>query len=149
MGIHGSLGTSDASSPYLSIVAMLIESYVVDSAWSLATAISVASSSPSAYMFITNDSTVKVRNDLVSFGVYIYLYITIFSRSSPTSLLFIGSQISRDGRHRQRRSSRPYSGTVVCRLPLMTPAVFVLECLQPLLSILYLSPILIRPFSSF
>lgn len=62
---HDNIGTTDASSPYLNIVAMLIESYILDSAWSLATAISIASNGPSVYLFIANNSTVKVC-DLVT-----------------------------------------------------------------------------------
>jgi hypothetical protein len=51
---------SEAASPYLSIVAMLVESYALDSGWSLAAAISFALSSPSEIMFATNDPTIKV-----------------------------------------------------------------------------------------
>lgn len=59
-GLHDSLGMSEAASPYLSIVTMLVESYILDSAWSLAAAISLALVSPSQLMFIAEDSTIKV-----------------------------------------------------------------------------------------
>ncbi len=55
-------GTVDDSTPYLNIVAMLIESYALDSTWSLATAVSTHVKSSSSYLFVTNDSTVKVCN---------------------------------------------------------------------------------------
>lgn len=51
---------SEAASPYLSIITMLVESYVLDAAWSLATGISVITGSPSMLMFAGNDSTIKV-----------------------------------------------------------------------------------------
>lgn len=86
-GLHNHPGMSDAGRPYLSIVAVLVESYALDSAWSLATAISFASSSPSFYLFITNDSIIKVCNSASLMGI---LHTHLMSRSSPTSLLFIG-----------------------------------------------------------
>ena len=55
-------GTLDASSPYLSIVAMLIESYALDSTWSLTTAVTFALDNPIYPLFETADSTVKVRD---------------------------------------------------------------------------------------
>ncbi len=59
-GLHGSSGTSDAGAPYLSIVAMLVESYFLDSAWSIATAVSASVHTPSFHLFVTNDSVIKV-----------------------------------------------------------------------------------------
>lgn len=55
-------GMSGASSPYLSIVAVLVESYVLDSAWSLAIAISDFLHSPAYLLFMTADSSIKVRD---------------------------------------------------------------------------------------
>lgn len=53
-------GTSSPSGPYLSIVAMLVESYVLESAWSIAAAISFSLSAPSYFILGTNDSIIKV-----------------------------------------------------------------------------------------
>lgn len=53
-------GLSGTSNPYLSIIAVLVESYSLDSAWSIATAVSINSNSPSSYLFVPNDSTIKV-----------------------------------------------------------------------------------------
>ncbi len=50
----------DTSSPYLGIVAMLVESYALECAWSTAAAISVGLKDPSFSLFVANDSTVKV-----------------------------------------------------------------------------------------
>lgn len=58
--LHAHPGMSEAASPYLSIVAMLVESYSLDAAWSLASALSYALGSPSQIMLVTNDSTIKV-----------------------------------------------------------------------------------------
>lgn len=52
---------SDAATPYLGIIAILAESYSLDSVWSLASATSLSiSGSPSSFIFTTNDSTIKV-----------------------------------------------------------------------------------------
>lgn len=56
-----SAGKALPPNPFLGMVAMVVESYFFASAWSLATVISVAVGSPSRFMFITNDSTIKVR----------------------------------------------------------------------------------------
>lgn len=57
---------SNIASPYLSIVTVLVESYALDSAWSLAAAISYAVSNPSYILFLEVDSTVKVRDFLLA-----------------------------------------------------------------------------------
>jgi hypothetical protein len=60
---------SEAASPYLSIVAILVESYFLESAWSLASAIAFAVDSPSNFLFQTVDSNIKVRDLLVALMV--------------------------------------------------------------------------------
>lgn len=67
-GFHDAPGASDDGSPYLSVVAMLVESYVLDAAWSLASAVSFASKSPSQLLFLTNDPTIKVCDFPVQIG---------------------------------------------------------------------------------
>lgn len=68
--LHISPGlVSKVTSPYLSIVAMLVESYVLDAAWSLVTATSYALHVPSDLLFQTNDSTIKVRGFRVALMV--------------------------------------------------------------------------------
>ncbi len=71
-GLHDSSGTSDAAAPYLSIVTMLIESYVLDCAWSIGPAISAAVQSPSFRLFVINDSRVKVCGFLRRRGYGVY-----------------------------------------------------------------------------
>ncbi len=56
--LHDGLGNN--CSPYLSIVTMLVESYALECAWSLGAAISVGLDSSSLYLFVANDSIVKV-----------------------------------------------------------------------------------------
>lgn len=70
------LGTSDTSSPYVSIAAMLIESYALDSAWSVASAISNGLDSPSDLFFLGDDSIVKVC-ELLSGNIFrtVLMYI--------------------------------------------------------------------------
>jgi len=51
---------SESASPYLSVVAMLVESYILDAAWSLASAISYGVGNPSGFMFVTNDPFIKI-----------------------------------------------------------------------------------------
>ena len=55
-------GMLDVSNPYLSIVAMLVESYALDSAWSLITAVTVSLTNPSFLLFQAGDSVAKVRD---------------------------------------------------------------------------------------
>lgn len=59
--LHDSLGMSETTSPYLNVVAMLVESYALEVIWSVASAISFALGDPSERMLSTNDSTIKVR----------------------------------------------------------------------------------------
>lgn len=101
----------EATSAYLSIVAMLVESYILESAWSLASAISVTLNSPIYMMFTTNDSMIKVC-DLPVASV-ISLSYTSYSRSLPTFLLFIVLRLDGGGPNRRKQSSQPYSGTMV------------------------------------
>ena len=69
--LYDSPGTSEAAGPYLSIVAMLVESYLLEAAWSIAVAISSGVRNPSALMFQTGDSTVKVRDLPATFMVFL------------------------------------------------------------------------------
>lgn len=55
-------GTLEAASPYPGVVTMLVESYSLNSAWSLGTVISLVLDSPSFMLFSTNDSIVRVRD---------------------------------------------------------------------------------------
>ncbi len=59
----------NASTPYLSIVAMLVESYALDSAWSFAAALSYQLDSPGVVLLVDNDSTVKVCKFII-FSAY-------------------------------------------------------------------------------
>lgn len=58
--LHDSSGMSDTTSPYLSIISMLVESYALDCAWSIGTAILASFRSPIFRLFVTNDSIIKV-----------------------------------------------------------------------------------------
>jgi hypothetical protein len=53
-------GMSEATSPYLSIVVMLAESYALGAAWSLGMTISYSVNDPSRYLFEANDGMIQV-----------------------------------------------------------------------------------------
>lgn len=57
---------SDTTSPYLGIVAMLVETYALEFAWSLVAAILYASGNASELLFVTNDCIIKVCDLLVA-----------------------------------------------------------------------------------
>ncbi len=63
------LGTINASTPYLSIVAMLVESYALDSAWSFVAALLFILGSSGISIVAPSDSAIKVCN-FVLFPTY-------------------------------------------------------------------------------
>lgn len=124
---HDSPGMSPTSGPYLGIVAMLVESFALESVWSIGSAVSVGLRHPSILLFGTCDSTVKVGDPM---GRRDAFDISPMSRSLPTFLSFIVSQRGEDGRLRQGPSSRAYSGITIHRPQSMKSAAApILKCL--------------------
>lgn len=99
----------------------------MESAWSLAAAISRVVDNPSDILFEENDGMVKVHDFLLL--VFLYTH-TLPSRSLPIFLLFIVFNKGRGGPNRLGRESQAYSLTVVHRVPLMKPAILGLKYLQ-------------------
>lgn len=125
---------------------MLIESYALETTWSIVSTILAGVNSPIAYLFAANDSNIKVRmrfshHDGIS-------HTPPVSRSSPTFSLFIVLQPGEGGRRKQMKKSAAYGGTAIHKLlPRLKSVSFIPGCLQRQLwqqQLLYPSVLLIR-----
>lgn len=102
----------------MSVVAMLVESYALESVWSLVAAILYGLDSPLVVLFMGNDSTVKVREPAAEIITPLIDLFRSF-RSSPTSLLFIVLRPDEDGPQKPNATSQAYNGIAVHWVPLM------------------------------
>lgn len=66
VGADSSAGTLAPSGPYLSLVAILVESFALESVWGITAIILYGFNNPSYILFMANDSTIKVRVSVAS-----------------------------------------------------------------------------------